>query len=96
MQNPTPTSTPDNPPRVESIEHALDALVSAAPKRGEKIHSFVRRCVSVVVGQAQRDHLFDAVMSGLNELGLRAVDPATQVRAAFQAIDEASAAPVAA
>lgn len=67
-------------PRVGTVEMALDALVSAKPKAGEKTHSFVRRCCAVVAGNAQRAQLFDAIMLSLNELGLTAMAPASTMQ----------------
>ncbi len=81
-------------PRIGSIEMALDALVSATPKPGEKIHSFVQRCCLVVTGQKQREQLFRAVMDSLNELGLKAMDPASFAQLALNATDEEKAAAV--
>lgn len=88
--------TADQEPVVGSVEMALDALVSATPKPGEKIYTFVQRCCSIVTGQKQRDQLFRAVMDSLNELGLKAVDPASFAQLALNATDEENAQAVAA
>lgn len=86
------TSHATEHPRIDSIEMALDALVTAQPKAGEKTHSFVHRCCTVVTGQRQREQLFNAIMRSLNELGLKAVDPATAVQAVLNGINERAAA----
>ena len=91
QENPTPTAAPlADEPRVGSIEHALDLLVSATPKPAEKVHSFVRRCCAVVTGSKERDQLFRAIMDSLNELGLKAMDPASHAQLALNAEPEAA------
>jgi hypothetical protein len=75
MQENIPNTTLEDA-RVDSVEQALDALVNAKPKSGEKIYTFVRRCVSVVSGNEQRGLLYSAIIASLVDLGLKATDPA--------------------
>lgn len=79
------TSHTAEQPRVGTIEMALDALVSAKPKAGEKTYRFVARCVSVVQGRKQRQQLYRAIIDSLNELGIKATDPASSTQLALNA-----------
>lgn len=77
--------------RVPAVEMALNALVSAPPKPREKVHTFVTRCVSIVQGSRQRQLLKRAIMDTVNELGIRAVDPASHLQLALNATEEEKA-----
>lgn len=72
-------------PRVPAIEQVLDLVCGAAPKAGENTHIFVGRCVKVLQGRKERSQLKRAIMETLNELGIRAVDPATSAQAVLNA-----------
>lgn len=72
-------------PRVPAVEQVLDLVCGAAPKAGEKTHIFVGRCVKVLQGYKERNQLKRAIMETLNELGIRAVDPATTAQAVLNA-----------
>lgn len=78
----------NTPQSVPAIELALNALTAATPKPGEKLHSFVRRCCGFVTGSKERRILFRAIMDTLNELGLKAMDPASRAQLALVALDD--------
>lgn len=77
--------SPDSHERIYTVEYALDLLCNGKPKGNEKTHIFVNRCVSILQGRQQRAELKRAIMESLNELGIRAVDPATSAQAILNA-----------
>ena len=61
-------------------------------KSREKTSSFVRRCVSGVLGKNERRLLFGVVMESLTELGLTAATPASAFsKVMATSFDEAAA-----
>lgn len=77
---------------IPAIEQALDLLCTAPPKPRETVLQFVQRCVKVVQGRTQRAQLERAILDTVNQLGLRALDPASHLQLALNATEEEKAA----
>lgn len=73
---------------VPSIEIALNSLCNAPPHPRETVLAFVQRAVRVVEGHKQRRMLERAILDTVNELGIRALQPASYLQLALNATEE--------